>query len=637
MTHLKLERGWTLGSTQAMLAFIGATLAVSLVWASHFEIEEVARTSGQIIATARTQYIQAANDGVIDQMLVREGQAVKKGDVLARLERTQAEAAVDDSRGKVAALTAAVVRLRAEVFNKPLVFPDFVKAFPAFVEKQPRTRRKFPRKRNKVEAIVVQRTLGILAGTGDTGMPRKPQDIAIAAQVTRLKLRIVAREQHLVRRIAPHHRVTHIQHESIAYQMFAQETAHITTATHQQDSFHLAPPEQAFSNGLNAEDRSVRRAADSSKPATFHSPRSAENRHLAAESGQRGAIQTPAAAIRSTPRSPRENDPGHATRRCQIPDQSCARCYLSEDADMIEDALQAFHPPGNSAEQVCARCLACDACALQQVLELGAQPAANLLLRHKDERFERVDLALMHCPNCGHLQQRTFFPSKLLFDHYLYRSGTSQTLARFFDWLAASLAQWLPPQARVLELASNDGSFLDALQARGFRARGIDPARNLVRLCIERGLDVECDFWPTSRECGRYDAVVALNVLAHSPAPLAFLQRAADVLSEHGLLVVQVSQADMIRNGEFDTLSRASISRSSLTRQRARCMAAGSKVPSSSRARSKVVSARSHWLSSNSALPRLNQDCALASGFAVARRYASSASPWRPRRRNTCP
>ncbi len=136
MTYRKLQRGWTLGSAQAILAFIIVTFVLFVAWARHYEIEEVARTSGQIIAVARTQYIQAANDGVIAELLVKEGQVVKKGEVLARLERAQSEAAVDDSRGKVAALTAAVVRLRAEVFNKPLTFPASVKAFPTFVENQ---------------------------------------------------------------------------------------------------------------------------------------------------------------------------------------------------------------------------------------------------------------------------------------------------------------------------------------------------------------------------------------------------------------------------------------------------------------------------------------------------------------------
>lgn len=200
------------------------------------------------------------------------------------------------------------------------------------------------------------------------------------------------------------------------------------------------------------------------------------------------------------------------------------------------------------------RCLACGASTLATVMELGDQPAANLLLAQSDDTFERVDLALVHCRSCGHLQQRTFFPPEQLFSHYLYRSGTSGTLARFFDWLAGAMARFLPAGASVLELACNDGSFLDALQRHGFNVCGIDPARNLVDMCRHRGLNVICNFWPTPGEQGRYDAVVALNVLAHNPAPFDFLQGVAEALTDRGIAVLQVSQADMVRNGEFDTL-----------------------------------------------------------------------------------
>lgn len=117
-----------------LLVFL--VLAVFGGWASVAELDQIARAQGQVIATARTQVIQSANDGVIEAMLVREGEPVKKGQALARLDRSQAEAAQRDSLGKVAALKAALIRLQAEVFNRPLNFPPEVRAYPAFVANQ---------------------------------------------------------------------------------------------------------------------------------------------------------------------------------------------------------------------------------------------------------------------------------------------------------------------------------------------------------------------------------------------------------------------------------------------------------------------------------------------------------------------
>jgi membrane fusion protein, adhesin transport system len=102
-------------------------VALSLAWAHWAEIEQNVHAQGQVIASARTQIVQATNDGVVQDLPIVEGQRVRKGDLLMMLERSQAEAAYGDSTGKVAALKANLARLRAEVFSRPLVFPADVK------------------------------------------------------------------------------------------------------------------------------------------------------------------------------------------------------------------------------------------------------------------------------------------------------------------------------------------------------------------------------------------------------------------------------------------------------------------------------------------------------------------------------
>lgn len=105
-------------------------------WASYAHIDQISHAQGQVIASAKTQEIQSTNDGVIQQIFVREGQHVKKGEQLVLLEKSQAQAAFDDSSAKVAALQAALVRLRAEVYGKPLVFPQQLHRYSEFVANQ---------------------------------------------------------------------------------------------------------------------------------------------------------------------------------------------------------------------------------------------------------------------------------------------------------------------------------------------------------------------------------------------------------------------------------------------------------------------------------------------------------------------
>ncbi|CAN5797337.1 HlyD family type I secretion periplasmic adaptor subunit [soil metagenome] len=136
MNTTLLKRATTVGPAQRMIVLLILVLSSFFAWSYFAEVAQVAHATGQVIASSRTQLIQSANEGVIEELLVREGEHVKKGQLLAQLERTQAAAALSDSRGKVAALKAALTRLHAEVLGRPLVFPPEVRKFPAFVANQ---------------------------------------------------------------------------------------------------------------------------------------------------------------------------------------------------------------------------------------------------------------------------------------------------------------------------------------------------------------------------------------------------------------------------------------------------------------------------------------------------------------------
>jgi adhesin transport system membrane fusion protein len=113
-----------------------AGLVVFILWAAVFEIDQTVRAQGQVIASARTQVIQAADGGVLSKILVQEGQSVEAGQALAVLERDRSNAAYEESRAKDAALAAALVRAQAEASGHAPVFGKKFKDFPQFVTAQ---------------------------------------------------------------------------------------------------------------------------------------------------------------------------------------------------------------------------------------------------------------------------------------------------------------------------------------------------------------------------------------------------------------------------------------------------------------------------------------------------------------------
>lgn len=121
----------------SMTLLLFAALALFLVWAALFEIDQTVRAQGQIIPMARTQVIQAADGGVLEKLLVEEGQRVEAGQQLAVLERERSNAGFDESRAKQAALTAALVRAQAEASGRPPEFgAELNQRHPEFVTMQ---------------------------------------------------------------------------------------------------------------------------------------------------------------------------------------------------------------------------------------------------------------------------------------------------------------------------------------------------------------------------------------------------------------------------------------------------------------------------------------------------------------------
>lgn len=113
-----------------------ATLLAFLLWAAWFEIDQIVRASGQIIPQDRTQLIQAADGGVLQELHVTEGETVRKGQVLARLEGQRASAGVDEVRNRIAGLDIARLRAQAEANAQPFAPRDYQRSHPDLVQAQ---------------------------------------------------------------------------------------------------------------------------------------------------------------------------------------------------------------------------------------------------------------------------------------------------------------------------------------------------------------------------------------------------------------------------------------------------------------------------------------------------------------------
>ncbi len=122
-----------------LMRVVGITLIVLIVWSAFAKVDEVTRGEARVVPTSQVQIVQSVDGGIVEELMVKEGQVVEVGQILMRVDTTRFESNLQESRVSQAALKAKQMRLnaltRGTAFNPPA---DLIKEAPEAVAQEAR-------------------------------------------------------------------------------------------------------------------------------------------------------------------------------------------------------------------------------------------------------------------------------------------------------------------------------------------------------------------------------------------------------------------------------------------------------------------------------------------------------------------
>jgi SAM-dependent methyltransferase len=210
-------------------------------------------------------------------------------------------------------------------------------------------------------------------------------------------------------------------------------------------------------------------------------------------------------------------------------------------------------------------CRLCGSAELDRVLSLTPTPPANSFVPRErlDEPQPCFPLDVHLCRACKHLQLVDIVDPEYLFAHYVYTSGAAPVMAAHLRAHGRGVIKRLRPAPDdfVVELGSNDGTFLRVFQEARLRILGVDPARNIAAQANAAGIATLPAFFNVETagnilaEYGPAKIICANHVFAHAADMQGLIDGVGALLAPDGAFVFETGYlVDVYEKTLFDTM-----------------------------------------------------------------------------------
>ncbi|MFC1639655.1 methyltransferase domain-containing protein [Gemmatimonadota bacterium] len=211
------------------------------------------------------------------------------------------------------------------------------------------------------------------------------------------------------------------------------------------------------------------------------------------------------------------------------------------------------------------RCRFCGEKLETTLVDLGMSPLCESYLEPSqlNDMEPFYPLHVFVCQSCLLVQLDEYVDPEHIFSEYAYFSSFSDTWLRHAeDYVAMMIDRFaLGSDSRIVELASNDGYLLQYFVHAGIPVLGVEPAKNIAKVAIDKGIDTMTEFFgkdlarTLASEGKMADVLLGNNVLAQIPDINDFVGGMQLLLKETGVITMEFPHlVCLMKENQFDTI-----------------------------------------------------------------------------------
>lgn len=193
-------------------------------------------------------------------------------------------------------------------------------------------------------------------------------------------------------------------------------------------------------------------------------------------------------------------------------------------------------------------CHLCGEFKLLLLIDFGKHPIAHRFLDDPNQEEYLHNVVILFCENCGLIQLGNPIPPEKLYSKYNWLSSWKWNphiprLVKLIDRLCSDLNE----QSKIVEVGSNDGSFLEELRNQGYKnLLGVEPAQDAWKASNKKEIEAIGSYFTLnkSREImethGRCDLLVSRQMLEHITDLIDFQNAIGTILKPGGYVLLEV-------------------------------------------------------------------------------------------------